>query len=105
MKKSESLNRMSKFKRSLSIAVFLLGWLATQVTAIHHEFSSEHLNSTNSHICLAQAAHLDELVTGDFESLAVPLNTSLEVSSRDLQVGFEQKGYSAHCPRAPPFQS
>ncbi len=47
---------------SLKFVLLLIGWIAVQSTAVVHEFSAEHIFSGNGHLCLAQTAHLDDLI-------------------------------------------
>ena len=62
---------------SLKILALLLGWLTVQSAALSHEFSEEHWSSGSNHICLTQAAHLDDIV---------PSQNLAEVASFDLEI-------------------
>ncbi len=64
---------------SLKILAILLGWLTVQSAVLSHEFSEEHWSSSASnHICLTQAAHLDDIVPSQY--LAEVASFELELS-------------------------
>lgn len=46
---------------SLTILMLLIGWVAIQSTALHHEFSAEHLLSKGSHQCSALVGNVEDL--------------------------------------------
>ncbi|TQV71556.1 hypothetical protein FLL45_20620 [Aliikangiella marina] len=61
-------------KNSLSIVIFLLGWLTTQAAALHHEFSEEHWQSIDHEVCLAQASYNDDIFVAHSPASCFPLN-------------------------------
>ncbi|TQV80282.1 hypothetical protein [Aliikangiella coralliicola] len=92
-------------RNSITALILLVGWLAVQSTALHHEFSSEHLLSSGNHLCLSQATQLDDFVHADGDEKTLPLELDVLslatefVSSKALQL---PKG---NPPRAPPLYS
>jgi hydroxyacyl-ACP dehydratase HTD2-like protein with hotdog domain len=87
---------------SLKLALFALIWLCSQSAALQHEISSEHLNANYHHICLAQAAQLDDLINAPNQPTidSVPPQ---QVTHANAQVHFQQAvRITPYLTRAPP---
>ncbi len=88
--------------KSLKIGVLVAGWLFVQLAVLRHEFSEEHWSASTDHVCFAQAAHLDDLLTNDYDLTPA------------IVVAYEQKSFFEYfhhtdltkfklaCARAPP---
>lgn len=88
---------------SLKLIALLLGWFFIQSAAICHEYSEEHRFASPNHLCLAQAAHLDEIAPNSHVDIFVLIsNTYLEIASQFNQVVFHLV-FNSNPGRAPPL--
>ena len=71
--------------RQISALALILSWLFAQNILLAHEYSSEHLSQTDSHICLAQINDNDDLMVG-----IAPIQQAVKAS---YFVSFQSVGY------------
>jgi hypothetical protein len=91
--------------QSLKILLTLLGWLTIQSMVLGHEFSEEHLSSSNGHVCLTQAVNLDELIPASGSSLSTIIELEYSVSEPCEKNTVYNRYYSSHQSRGPPLNS
>ena len=92
-------------RNSITTLIFLVGWFAVQSTALHHEFSSEHLFSSGNHLCLAQATQIDDFVHAASCEKTLPLDQDILKLSNEVVSQKTLQQDRNHPPRAPPGYS
>ena len=96
---------MLRKHRYLSLVVFLLGWISVQATAVHHEYSDEHNLSSASHLCIAHAAHLDDVLEASESQLTLTQVDKFRLVSVLVDTLIVPSNFRPQSPRAPPHYS
>ena len=53
---------MSVMRNQLTVFLFLITWTFAQGIVLEHEYSAEHSEHTDFHICLSQNSDFDDLI-------------------------------------------
>ncbi|WP_196137835.1 hypothetical protein [Aliikangiella sp. G2MR2-5] len=93
---------MRKNLRKYSLLPLMLGWILVQAAVVDHEFSADHFFSGKNHVCIAQVAHLDDIITSHDAVKTVLL---VEEARLELLSEFKQpvqRAFNLYLSRAPP---
>jgi len=90
---------------SLKILALLSSWLFIQTAALNHELSEEHLHAKTNHLCLIQAAHLDDIIADEQSLEVIALVASYCTPETQSPFSVFNTNFSNHPARAPPTHS